>query len=126
MNEYFYNEFGMYDEDEEGVKIIRVLDLSQIGCFFARQFKVNDDELRDICRDDHGFEIFDKIERAFTYSTIWALYVVEGHGMQSLKYYRFYNDGVCYQEDSEPDHDYATNLSLTDLHHIYWAITNFE
>ena len=123
MSDYFYNEFGMYEEDEDGVKITHVLDTSEIGCAFARQFKVNDETLSDIGRHDEGFEIFDKLEKSFHYATYWAFYIVkDADGNENLKYYCFYNDGVCYQEDSDPDHDYVERLSLDELHYIIAAI----
>jgi len=123
MSDYFYDEFGMEEEDEEGVKITHVLNTSEMGCFFARQFKVNDETLKDIGRHDEGFEIFDKLEKSFHYATYWAFYIVkDADGNENLKYYCFYNDGVCYQEDSDPDHDYVERLSLDELHYIIAAI----
>lgn len=123
MSDYYYNEFGMYEEDEEGVKITHVLDTSDIGCFFARQFEVNDEKLKDIERNDEGFEIFDKLENSFHYATYWAFYIVkDSDGNETLKYYCFYNNGVCYQEDSEPDHDNVESLSLDELRYIIEAI----
>jgi len=116
MSEYYYNEFGMEEEDEEGVKITHVLNTSETGCFFARQLNANDETLGDIGRNDEGFEIFDKLENSFHYATYWALYIVrEADGTENLKYYCFYNDGVCYQEDSEPDHNYVFWLTLEDI-----------
>ncbi len=116
MSDYYYNEFGMDEEDEEGVKIVKVYDTSDQGCCFARQFKTDDDTLENIGRDDEGFEIFDKLENSFHYATYWALYIVrEADGTENLKYYCFYNDGVCYQEDSEPDHNYVFWLTLEDI-----------
>lgn len=127
MSDYFYNEFGMYEEDEEGVKITHVLDTSDIGCSFARQFNVNDDNLKDIDRRDEGFEIFDKLEESFHYATYLAFYIVkDADGNEDLKYYCFYNDGVCYQEDSEPDHNSVESLSLDELRYIYEAIIKSE
>lgn len=126
MSDYFYDEFGMNEEDEEGVKIVRVLDLSRIGCFFARQITVNDERLRDIYRNSGDSEIFNKIEVSFVFSAFWALYIVNEGGEERLKYYAFHNNGVCYQEDCEPDHDYAIHLSISELHHIYWAIIKAE
>jgi len=123
MSDYFYNEFGMEEEDEEGVKITHVLNTSEMGCSFARQFKVNDETLSDIDRHDEGFEIFDKLENSFHYATYWAFYIVrDADGNENLKYYCFYNDGVCYQEDSEPDHDLVERLSLDELRYIIAAI----
>ena len=46
----------------------------------------------------------------------WGLYVVDRGGKLYLKYYLFYNEGMEYDSDiSEPDHDYASNLSLQEL-----------
>lgn len=123
MCDYYYNEFGMYEEDEEGVKIIKVLDTSEKGCAFSKQFKVNDENLKDMSRHDDEFEIYDKLTDSFNYSTYWAFYIVqEADGTERLKYYKFYNDGVQYEDDSEPDHDYADSLGLEDLHYIIEAI----
>ena len=127
MSDYFYNEFGLYEEDEDGVEITHVLNTSEMGCFFARQFNVNDETLEDIGRHDEGFEIFDKLEKSFHYATYWAFYIVkDAYGNENLKYYCFYNDGVCYQEDSEPDHDSVESLSLDELRYIYEAIIKSE
>ena len=127
MCDYFYNEFGMEEEDEEGVKITKVLNTSQYGCFFSCQFDENDDSLNNISRDDEGFEIFDKVENSFGFSTYWAFYIVQdAEGNERLKYYRFYNNGVCYQDDSEPDHDYVERFSLAELNYIINVIVKNE
>ena len=122
MSDYYYNEFGLYEEDEDEVKIVKVLDTSMTGCFFAKQFEVNDDSLKDIDRNGYGYEIFDKLHNSFGYATYWAFYIVNENGNERLKYYQFFNDGVCYEEDSEPDHDYVDTLSLAELHYIIEAI----
>ena len=42
--------------------------------------------------------------------------MVEEDGKLYLKYYLFYNEGMEYDSDiSDPDHDYASNLSLQEL-----------
>lgn len=125
MSDYYYNEFGIYDEDEDGVKIEKILDTSEMGCFFARQYNVNDESLIGILRHDEGFEIFDKLENSFHFATYWAFYIVrDAEGDERLKYYRFYNSGASYMDDSEPDHDYVDNLRLDDLALICDAIIN--
>lgn len=116
MSDYYYNEFGMEEEDEDGVKIVKVLDTSDPGCTFARQFKTNDDSLDDLSDSDECDEIIDKLEDSFHYATYWAFYIVRNaDGSEDLKYYCFYNNGVCYSEDSDPDHGYVCNLTLEDL-----------
>ncbi len=125
MSDYYYNEFGINDEDEDGIKVIKVLDTSEVGCFFARQFLVGDETLRDINRNDDGYEIFDKLENSFYYATYWAFYIVtDSNGNECLKFYCFYNDGVCYQEDSDPLHERVDKLSLDEIAFICDAIIN--
>ena len=42
--------------------------------------------------------------------------MVEENGRLLLKYYLFYNEGMEYDSDiSDPDHNYASNLSLHEL-----------
>ena len=113
MNEYFYNELGMDEEDEEGVKIVKVLDVSNPGCYFACQHSVNFDP-KNSC-----------IEHGFYHYAVWSLYIVrDADGKENLKYYMFVSNGTEYEEDSEPDHDYVEGLSLADLRYIYEAVIN--
>lgn len=125
MSDYFYNEFGINDEEEEGVKVIKVLETSEIGVSFARQFNANKCA-ENIDRDDLGFEVFDKLENTFHYATYWAFYIVKNGDDEYLKYYCFYNDGVCYQEDSEPDHGFVVNLTLEDIANILEVLSQSE
>ena len=109
MCEYFYNEHGIDEEDEEGVKVVKVLDVSESGCHFACQHSVNRE---DSCVDDR-----------FYHYAIWSLYIVrDAYGKASLKYYMFYSNGMTYRNDSEPNHDYVDTLSLADLHYIIEAV----
>lgn len=117
MNERFYNEFGMVEEDIPGLKIIKVLDTSKTGCFFSHQLTVNDNNLN----DDTGI---DKLEKSFEYTTYWAFYIVNVLGYDKLYYYGFYNNGIRYQDNSEPIHDYVLNLSLAEIAYIFEAIIN--
>ena len=117
MNERFYDEFGMVEEDIPGSKIIKVLDTSKTGCFFSHQLTVNDNNLN----DDTGI---DKLEESFEYTTYWAFYIVNECGYEMLYYYGFHNNGICYQDYSEPIHDYVLNLSLAEIAYIFEAIIN--
>lgn len=112
MNDYYYNEFGINEEDD-GEIVVKVLNLSDRGCFFSFQNFVNDDEIKD------------NLINCFTHVAFWALYVtLDAGGDEHLKYYRFVNGGVTFdEEDSEPDHDYANKLSLAELQYIMEAIT---
>lgn len=124
MSEYFYNEFGMNEEDD-GEKIIKVLDVSGPGCCFSCQNKANDSMEIDLHNMRHTPSfIYWHLNRMFYHCAIWAFYIVKDtEGKERLKYYMFHNEGTQYEEDSEPDHDYVDNLGLQDLHYIIEAIT---
>lgn len=123
MCSYYYNEFGMYEEDD-GLKIVKVLNLfDNGGCFFAVQDSVCD---RDLSFDIHDSseKIWDNIALSFGFSTFWSIYLVrDAEGYEELKYYRFYNSGVQYDnEGSEPDHDSVEYLTLNMITLIYNAV----
>lgn len=121
MSDYFYNEYGMYEEDEEDVKIVKVLDVSDPGCFFSKQIDVNDDDVRRLAESD-GIE--EAADSCFSHYSIWALYIVrEADGSERLKYYMFVNGGINFDMDeSQPDHDYVDTLTLADLYYIIEAL----
>ena len=122
MSEYFYNELGMDEEDEEGVKIVKVLDVSNPGCYFACQDKVSDERLEDLFSIDRMFMV-KRLSDGFHHYSIWSLYIVrEADGTERLKYYMFHSDGIEYEDDSEPDHDYVSSLTIADLHYVYEAV----
>lgn len=111
MSDYFYNEHGINDEDEEGVKVVKVLDVSNPGCCFACQNTVNFNSSNSC------------IESGFHHYSVWSLYIVcDANGNTGLKYYMFHSDGIEYQNSSEPDHDYVDTLSLADLRYIIEAV----
>ena len=125
MCEYFYNEYGMYEEDD-GEKIVSVLNTAQYGCFFPFLYEVNEERLVGFDNNDK-YEMIDLLDHSFGFSTYWAFYIVrDKDGNEGLKYYRFYNSGVCYNDDSEPDHDYVDGMSLAELHYIFEAIQKNE
>lgn len=100
---YYREEFGMDEEDEKGVKITKVLNFyDNGGCVFTTSI-INSNE--------------------FTTSAFYALYIVETKDEEQLKYYRFYNDDTEYNSDtSEPDHDYVSQLNLSELMYLMQAI----
>lgn len=100
MCDYFRDEHGI---DEENV--VKVLDLAAEGCHFSVPLKY---------RAENNSEDYE-------HHAFWSLYVVaDDYDGMDLKYYQFYNYGFDFdQEDSEPDHDYAKNLSLAELEYIY-------
>lgn len=119
MNEYFYNEFGINEEDY-GEKVLKVLNVSNPGCYFATQDEVNADYIKKaIDRSDYGLAAY----RGFEHHAIWALYIVkETDGKEYLKYYEFYNSGIAYDDSSEPDHSYAKDLDIAKLWYIIEAL----
>ena len=101
ISDYYRDEHGIEDEDGE---VIKVLDLACEGCHFAVPIKYRAEN-----EDDYQHHAF------------WTLYVVdeENDGL-TLKYYQFSNPGLTYDDDeSVPDHDYASSLSLAELEFIY-------
>lgn len=100
MSDYYRDEHGIEEEN-----VVKVLDLACEGCYFSIpiKYKTDGDE------DDYQHHAF------------WTLYVVndEECGL-TLKYYQLSNYGLSYDdESSEPDHDYASSLSLAELEYIY-------
>lgn len=121
MNDYYYNELGINEEDEEGVKVVKVLDVSDPGCAFAIQEQVNDDSMRMYWEDGSYSEA---AWCCFHHHAFWAFYIVrEADGEETLKYYQFHNQGLVYDDtESEPDHDNVEYLSLAQLRYIFEAI----
>ena len=103
MCDHYRNEHGL-DENE----VLKLIDLADCGCYFSlpQKFQAENDE------DDYEHYAF------------WTLYVVkEDDDEIRLKYYCFYNNGFDFDEVlSEPDHDYAEDLSLAKLEYIYSAV----
>lgn len=119
MCQYYYDEFGMCEEDD-GDKIIKVIDISDPGCFFAVQERVNDDDIRTYVEDK---EYEDATFCGFHHHAFWSLYIVQdSEGNESLKYYQFDNQGICYEDSSDPDHGYVCNLNLAQLYYIIEAL----
>lgn len=121
---YYRDEFGIYDE-EEGDKVVRLLDVSDPGCFFAVQERVNDDDVETYLKDG---EYGDAAWCCFHHHAYWAFYIVrDKDGGEVLKYYQFHNQGLIWDDnDSEPDHDRADSLSLAQLHYIIEAISKLK
>lgn len=123
MNDYFYYEYAI-EEEEFGEEIIKVLDISDPGCCFACQNKVNDDALGNISYLN-GSDTRITLSASFHHYSIWALYIVQDEfKKETLKYYMFRSNGVEFEEDSEPDHDAVETLGLEDLRYIYEAVIN--
>ena len=122
---YYYNEFGIYDE-EEGCKVTKLLNLfDNGGCYYAVQDQVNDDNLDAYWKDGSYSEA---VWACFRHHAYWAFYIVrDADGEERLKYYQFENNGLVFDdEESEPDHDYADGMSLAELHYIIGAIQEYD
>lgn len=120
-NDYYVNEFGLNEDDNGEGHVCKVFNFyDNGGCFFFEPEKLNMDGLEDI--DEHNY--YRKLYENVAYSAYQCLYiVVDKENEEHLKYYRFTNGGVNFDDDlSEPDHDDACSLSLLDLHYLIEAI----
>lgn len=97
VTDYYRETFGINDDEEEGVEVLKVLDIyNNGGCYFPWTHRCQVD-------DDCDW---------YTYA-FQCLYVIRENGNLYLKYYMLWNDGVLYDSDnSEPDHDLVYTLPL--------------
>ena len=106
--DYYRDDFGIDEEEtEENTKVLKIIDIyNHGGCCFPQAL------IQHVIFSDK-----DKESRINWLSIAFGgLYVVEVDGKLLLKYYLFYNEGMEYDSDiSDPDHDYASNLSLHEL-----------
>ncbi len=122
---YYYNEFGI-DDEEDGCKVTKLLNLfDNGGCYFAIQERVNDDDVETYWE---GGDYKDAAWCCFHYHAYWAFYIVrDADGEERLKYYQFDNQGLIFDDDgSEPDHDYVDGMSLAELNYIIEAISEYD
>lgn len=113
MCDYFRDEYGMDEEENEDVTITNVIDLASHGCYFALPLKFQTEG--------------EDPDNDFLFDAFWSLYTVKDNttGKIELKYYRFYNYGITFDDDSsEPDHDDAYSLSMVELAYIYDAVVD--
>ena len=119
FSDYYRDEHGIDEEEDENVTVTHVLDTSQFGCYFPLPLQVNNKEIDDA--EDIDNDLYD----AFELYCFWSFYIVKDNetGEEELKYYEFYNSGIKWSdEDSEPDHSPAADLSLAKLDYIFTAI----
>lgn len=119
FSDYYRNEHGINDEEDEDVTVTHVLDTSEFGCYFPLPLQVNNDDI------DKAEDIDNDLYDAFELYCFWSFYIVKDNktGSEELKYYEFYNSGIKWSdEDSEPDHSSACDLSLAKLDYIITAI----
>lgn len=113
--DYYRNEFGIDDDEEEGVSVLKVLDIfNNGGCYFP---------YTDLCQvDEEGKNDIYWYSYAFH-----CLYVIERDGIRYLKYYMLWNNGKEYNSDeSEPDHGYVDMLSLQVLDKLVSFIGQYD
>lgn len=111
FSDYHRDEFGIDEEDDEDVKVLKVLDIfNNGGCYFP---------VTDSCQVD---------ENSGWYSYAFhCLYVVEQDGERFLKYYMLWNGGKEYDSDvSEPDHDCVITLPLQVLGKLFLFMGKFD
>ena len=111
ISDYHRTEFGLDEEENEGIKILKVLNIFDNGgcCFpWTEQHQV-----------DNG-------SSWYTYA-FHCLYVVEENGIQGLKCYMLWNEGSEYDEnESEPDHDFVDSLPLQVLDKLIAFIGRYD
>ena len=111
MNDYFYNNLGINEEDD-GDKVIKVLDVSEPGCHFANQCFDNVEKkysTEDFARDN------------FTHTAYWAFYIVRNaeDGRECLKFYASVSLGISFDVDgAEPEHGKVRSLSICEIARI--------
>lgn len=118
-NDYYRNEHGI--EADEGYTIVKVFDIAEFGCHMALPTKFRDDF------GDDAEPTQDALEYEFGYHAYWSLYIErDPTGYETLMLYQFYNQGVCWRDDSDPDHSPASEMSLAELDYltqaIYWHL----
>lgn len=120
VTDYEINEFGLGEREDEGTitKVWNFFDNG--GCHFNEDDCINSETLENI--DDENW--YEKLYEGMTHTAYQCLYVVvDKEGNEHLKYYRFYNGGVTFDDDqAEPDHGYVNRLTLVDLNYIIEAI----
>ena len=121
ISDYEINEFGL-DEGCEGEDVITKVwnFFDNGGCWFNEDDGINSETLANI--NDKNW--YDKLYEGITHTAYQCLYiVVDKDGAEHLKYYRFYNGGVVFDEDqAEPDHGYVNKLPIIDLYYLINAI----
>lgn len=114
-------QFGLDCDEDENHIITRVLNLyDNGGCYFFQPDKVCDDSLRNMTDDDWSEQLYCHA----VHTAYQCLYiVVNERGEEQLRYYRFTNGGLTWDDDqSEPDHGSAMMLPLLDLDYLLQAI----
>lgn len=122
---YENHQFGLDDENDDEHVVIKVLNFfDNGGCYFFEPDSLNSD----VCEDINDENWSDRLYQAVTHTSYQCLYIVETvEGDYELKYYRFTNGGINWDDDqSEPDHGYVANLNLLDLHYLISAIKKIE
>lgn len=105
--DYYRNEFGIDEDMEDGVEVLKVIDIfNNGGCYFPHSSCYQMRKPIELEGDE-----------TMWYSVAFhCLYVVKEFDFIRLKFYALENFGPEYNSDeSEPYHDYVETLSLQEL-----------
>lgn len=117
--------FGLIDEEQHGYGVTKVLSFyDQEGCSFSECNKIN----AAIPAMKSGQINEDRIYEQMTHTSYQCLYVLRcPDGTEQLKYYRFINGGIAFDEDqAEAEYGLVSELSLLDIHYIIQGLKSVE
>lgn len=105
--DYYRNEFGIDEDMEDGVEVLKVIDIfNNGGCYFPHSR----------CYQMRKPIELEGDEAMWASVAFCCLYVIEESGFIRLKYYALESLGPEYNSDeSEPYHGYVETLSLQEI-----------
>lgn len=109
---------GEFDDEKNITKIVNFYEKN--GCSFFEPDGRNSTALEGM--DENNY--YDKLYGGVTHTTYTCLYiVVDEKGREWLKYHRFVNGGINFDEEqAEEEHGYVVNLPLLDIKYLFQAI----
>lgn len=122
---YEIEEFGLSEGDDDGKEVTKVYNFfDNGGCYFFEPDSLNSDTCENI--DDKNWN--DVLYSGVTHTAYQCLYIVkDSDGNEVLKYYRFTNGGINWDDDqADPDHGFVCHLNLIDLYYLIEAIHHIE
>lgn len=125
LNQIHCEVFGLTDDEQHGYEITKVLSFyDQEGCSFSECNKIN----TAIPAMKSGRVDEDCIYEQMTHTSYQCLYVLRSQdGIEQLKYYRFINGGIAFDEDqAEAEFGLVSGLSLLDIHYIVQGLKLLE
>lgn len=120
IEEYEKDAFGLGETSDEKCirKIVNFYEKG--GCSFFEPSGA----LPSILYGMDGENYYDKLYTGVTHTNYTCLYiVVDEKGMERLKYHRFVNGGINYDEDqAEEEHGYVVDLPLLDIYYLFYTL----